>query len=316
MDTLLGMLDALNLPREQLFRLLGSADGSGAGLLNEYAGVDPASALGRYGGFAAEAALDPLNLFGAGATRQLLKGVEGLGAAAKAGRVADATADLSAGRRLEQIAADAPGTFNPATMGPGGLPLSSRAALQPEMMAPPLGLSQSQARRVPANANYPTFMTGGDAVRYQDNTRRQMQGALGEMYPGNMTEAADLLNDYRYGQFRRNAGANAASRDLESLLAEFADGRPQLTVGDMAGADAAMIAEVARRNRPVREALASAGPSMDATGLKADGLVSGLEAALAAATGSRAVNPLVPQAILAGAGGAWGGYQGTRGMRA
>lgn len=53
---------ALSAPREELFRLLGSPDGSGSALLQALLGVDPNSAGGQYGGVAAEMLLDPLNL--------------------------------------------------------------------------------------------------------------------------------------------------------------------------------------------------------------------------------------------------------------
>jgi hypothetical protein len=99
-NDLMDAMGALSIPREQLFKMLGSKDGSGSALLQALGGIDPESAGGRYGGLAAEIAGDPLNLLTLGGSALAGAGVKGLQAARRAGQVGELGAALAAGGRV------------------------------------------------------------------------------------------------------------------------------------------------------------------------------------------------------------------------
>ena len=292
---------ALDAPRLALFELMGADDGSGSALLQALLGIDPNSGLGKYGGLAAEVALDPLNLLGAGAVGLAGKGVNAALDARRAGRVAMAGDDLAAGRRLAGAVDDAAGTFNPATMGPGGFPLGDAGEILPELV---MGSKKLPGKRaVPTNPNYPTMLTGGDAARWNDASRSQIRGAMGDLYePG-------MLGDYRAGVLNRNADINAGQRAMAFGQMD----RPAVTLGDALGADAGMVADAAGRNPLIRQALAAAGPRLDPAMVgDTSALIRALEEALGQA--SRPTNPLYGQLATMGAGGALGGRVGTQMM--
>lgn len=319
------LMDALNAPRKGLFQMLGSDDGSGSGLLQNAFGVDPESGLGRYGGMAAEVAGDPLNLIGLGLTAGAGKGTNALLKALRGGEVADAglgvanaTADLGAARRLEQAATDAAGTFNPATMGPGNLPVASlfpegqQFSRAGDLKWEKLGSANSrQSRslgsdRVPGNllndveagtfgpidkqidfaqaaqqqAMDPTTAMYGNANNLRTKGMYELKGELGAQYPTDRAEAGDLISDLLAGRGRYNAGQNAALRASETGELGRLGGRPMLTVGDMLGGNADDVAAAAGRNPTFAEALRSAGPGMDATMLQTGGLVPQMDAGL------------------------------------
>lgn len=283
----------LDAPRMALFQALGADDGSGSALLQALLGIDPGSDMGKYGGLAAEVLGDPLNLLGAGAVGLAGKGVNAALDARRAGRVALAGEDLAAGRRLGQAASDAAGTFNPATMGPGGFPVGDAGEILPELV---IGTRKvAGARAVPTNPNYPTFLARGDAARWNDGTRYAAR------------RAGEGVDDYRTALLDANAGTNAKER----AFAWNQFDRPAVTLGDALGADAGMVAAGAERNPMIRQALASAGPQMDPAMMgDTSALIRALEEALGQA--SRPTNPLHGQLATMGTGGALGGRVGTQ----
>ena len=281
-----------------MFQSLGSSDGSGSELLSAIAGVDPESGLGRYGGVAAELALDPMNLVMGGAAGLVGKGVSAAGKAAKAARVAGATDDLAAGNRLAQAVGDAAGTYNPATMGPGNFPLGDAGQILPEMMIG--GRKAAGVRAMPSNPNYPTILSGGPAARYADQV-----AAVGKKAGLNAAESRMAA-----------MSANVSTNEAERAAAWASEGRPANTLGDLLGDDAGMVAAGAGRNPLIRRALASAGPSMNPALVQMGDTIPELEKMLAAAQGSPEVSPLLRQLMMVGGGGAAGGYAGSRLMQA
>ncbi len=151
MNDLMSALGALSIPREQLFKALGSRDGSGSALLAQL-GVDPESSLGQYGGIAAEMVGDPLNLLSLGGAAAAGAGIKGLQTARRAGQIGEVGADLTAGTRLAEAAGGrtamaAQDALNPGAInflqGPGGMPVQN-AVMQRELQMPASMMGNSQ----------------------------------------------------------------------------------------------------------------------------------------------------------------------------
>jgi hypothetical protein len=293
------VLEMLNLPREQLFQLLGSEDGSGSMLLQALLGANPDNPLTQAGGFATEMALDPMNLLMMGGAGIAGKGINAVMAAKKAKQMGSLGEELSLAQRLGGAADDAMGTVNMAA-GPGGLPLGSEAQLLPEAIQG-AGYGRASGGMGPINAGLdPTAAYGQDAANFMQNTRRGLRSGLGELYDPAM------LDDYRAGALRHNAGQNALTRDAEWAASGMDPAGS--TMWNELGPDAAGAAEMMMGN-PRFAGLPLGQPSQ--MGGDLGQIIKAIEAEMAAAQG-QAVNPMYAQLGLMGAGGAAGGVMGSR----
>jgi hypothetical protein len=282
------VMDVIDAPRRGMFELLGSQDGSGAGLLAALLGVDPNSSVGRYGGMATEMALDPLNLFlgglagGGSRLARAMMMADRAEEAAGLGRQIGALEDVIGAPRLadETVSMRA---------GPGGLPLGSSAELLPEAVQTVGRKSAGAAGPVMGAELTPTTLTGRPAATWMDQSRRQLSSGLGDLY------SADLLPDLREGMLRSNAVANRGIRQS----AWDASGTVPVTPWEALGPSAGGI---------VNDAAAAGLTNVD----EAKSLLAALLQRQAALGGP--LDSIIPDLFTAGAGGALGGRVGTQAM--